>query len=512
MSTNRAIAARVLVAVLIAVGALAAAAAAEDRRDYSLAAIDGEAWTRADAAHLLRRAGFGATPDEIDRTHAMGLDAAVDRLLDFERPAYRPRGPAMDPLITEPIDYQALRQLGEQERRERVQAYQRAQRESFRTIRQWWIERLLHSPHPAQERLTLFWHNHFTSGMRKVRNAVYMYEQNELLRRHAAGSFETLVRAISRDRAMLSYLDGNRNVARQPNENYARELLELFTLGVGNYTEDDIKAAARAFTGWSFNANGFVFNERQHDYGPKAFLGERGQLTGDDIITIILDENECSEFLGRKLLTAFCRPDPDERLVRSLARTIRRHDYELRPVLAELWRSEAFYHPAARASLIKSPVDIVVGTARQLGLDVHNAAAAEFAMVAMGQALLEPPNVKGWDGGEKWITAATLYARYSTTSRLIEGFPASRIAPGERQPAYDPLPLLRSRELSEPAEIVAFYCEYLLAEPLPAGKQDLLMEYLDGPRRDFDIHAADAAERVRTMLMLLTSTPEYQLY
>jgi len=389
--------------------------------------------------------------------------------------------------------------------------------------------------------MTLFWHGHFTSGFREVRHAVFMYEQNEFLRRRALDNFRELLIGIGRDRAMLVYLDGFRNRKRHPNENYARELMELFTLGVGNYSERDVIEAARAFTGWAFDDHGFVFRPRDHDDGVKRFLGRVGRFDGDDIVDIILEQPACSRFLARKLLTFFVRPDPPKRLVENLAKEIRRQKYELKPVMRTLLLSRAFYAPASRGSLVKSPVELVVGTARQLGVKIANLPAANQAMIAMGQELMQPPNVKGWDGGPKWINTATLFTRYNTIAGLVYGTPGARQRNerrlrqaaaragvdfqqmmmssggatsrmlGSDQPPYDPRPIIERYELRTPEQVVDFFAEHLLAVPLPEAKRAELIRYLRGDERRFDPTRKATLARVWATVHLLCSTPEFQL-
>jgi len=331
-----------------------------------------------------------------------------------------------------------------------------------------------------------------------------------------------LVLAICRDPAMLRYLDGNRNVRRSPNENFARELLELFTLGVGHYSEDDVRAAARAFTGWSVDENGFVFRAQQHDGGPKTFLGRSGTLDGEDIVARVLQQRAASRHLATRLLRFFCRPDPPPQLVDALAAEIRRRRFELRPVLRTLLLSQAFYHPDARGALVKSPTVLLVGTARHLDITVHNLPALQAALLSMGQELMQPPNVKGWDGGMKWINAATLYARYNAVRPLLVGaggdagdadrsdYPTRRVR--HAQPPYDPLPALQQRALTSPAAVVDFYADLLLAVPLHEDKRRTLVDYLAGPDGDFSLDRRDTAARVRETLHLLMSTPEYQMH
>lgn len=507
---------------------------------HSMKPLATEQWTRDKAAHLLRRAAFGGTPEEIDRCFKIGPDAAVRSLLDYNTVVYEAAEPHIDPVVLEPPERGELQVMSAEERRQYQQKRQMAERRSFEEVRLWWIDRLAHSPRPVEEKLTLFWHGHFTSGMREVKDPVFMKEQNEVLRRKALGNFRDLVLSISKDRAMLVYLDNARNVKRQPNENYARELLELFTLGAGNYSESDIKAAARAFTGWSYDRDGFVFRRDQHDDGEKQFLGRKGKLDGGGVIDIVLEQQACSEFLSRKLLRFFVCPDPPRPLINAFAAVLRRHKYDLRQSLETLFRSEAFYAPEARACLVKSPTELLIGAARQLGMPVADLFGAERALASMGQELLQPPNVKGWDGGQKWINTALLFNRYNYVGALLRGdankqyrgiraiaaaeagendensspgmmaAAQSRLAPRQPQP-YDPSSVLRRYELQTPEQIVDFYADNLLAAPLPSIKREQLIDYLRGERNDFSVKRKECGARVLTMLQLLVATPEYQM-
>jgi uncharacterized protein (DUF1800 family) len=514
---------------------LAMPAAAQPGR-AALKPLDSEDWDRGAARHLLRRAGFGGTPDEVDALYRLGLDGAVDRLVNFDVLPFACPEPHFDPLVLERYDRAALRGLPESERQALQQLRQRRERAAHAETRTWWLDRMLTTPRPLEEKMTLFWHGHFTSGAREVRRALYMKEQNDLLRRLCVGRFHDLLRGISRDPAMLVYLDNARSRATQPNENFARELLELFTLGVGNYRENDIRAAARAFTGWSLDDDEFRFRRFIHDSGRKTFLGETGAWGGDDILRIILKQPACARFLARKLLEHFVRPEPEAALVEALAGELRRRDYHLRPVLATLFRSQAFYQPASRGALVKSPVELLVMASREFGHPLTNLSAAERAAARMGQELMQPPSVKGWDGGARWINTATLFTRYESVGALLNGVapPRRRAAAndeeaepdaggamaaaatrsrvvGQRQAAYDPLPELTRRRLRTADEIVDYYVHEYLAVPLSEEKRAALVDFLrDGSF--FDLGAPRAADRLRLVLHLLCSTPEYQMY
>jgi uncharacterized protein (DUF1800 family) len=382
-----------------------------------------------EARHLLSRTSFGATPAEIRAVEALDYPAAVDRLLAPAKPNATTAPPAW---VNE-----GLAQLRQQQQASakaiadgRAVAVQPPYSEQGRQLRNWWIEEMLATDQPMVERMVLFWHNHFTSSLRKTYFPASMYWQNELFRGHAFGNFAALLKAVAYDPAMLLYLDGVRNVSRQPNENFARELLELFTLGEGHYSEDDIKAAARAFTGWGVDrATGrAAFREQAHDSGEKTFMGHTGRLGGDDIIAILLKHPRTAETIAEKLWREFVSLKPDPVETRRLAATFRSSGYEMKPLLRELFLSASFRDPANRAGLIKSPVDLVVGTVRVLGLPVPEKTRLARMMQTLGQNLLNPPNVKGWTGGEAWITTYTLLQRQQILRRIVE---ATTVSPME---------------------------------------------------------------------------------
>lgn len=526
------------VAVAFVLGGLMDTSLAQSIDRNSLSPIRPEQWSAAHAAHLARRAGFGASPEENDKLVALGPQAAVESFLEFASMPYQPSPPPFPAELYQSPDRAELRNLSPEERERLAQERRQREREAFEETRLWWIERMVESPRPLEEKMTLFWHGHFTSGMREVRDAVFMKEQNDFLRANALGNFGELLLGVSRDRAMLVYLDGAKNHKSKPNENYARELLELFSLGVGAYSETDIKEAARAFTGWDFDESGFVFRKGDHDFGPKKFLGESGNFDGGDIVRIVLEQPACARFLATKLLKFFCHSEPQRELVDRLSARIRQCKYEMKPVLQTLFLSEAFYCDASRGSLVKSPAELLIGTARQLAGSIENLRVAERALAAMGQELMQPPNVKGWNGGAAWINTATLFTRYNAVVGLLNGgggrprrlmandeapeseetgmtrsaAPAarSRINGGQQAP-FEPASILRNRNLDSAEAVVDFFSERLLAGPLPPEKRELLIQYLLAGGKKFRKEASWSDERVRSMLCLMLSTPEYQM-
>jgi len=379
-----------------------------------------------DARHLLNRAGFGATDAEIRGFAGMSREEAAHKLLAGTRTAAATPPPAWAGQAG-PLRYP--RGGADASEMDRKQFQQEQIREGLQ-LRGWWVNEMLTTPSPLTERMTLFWHNHFVSSQQKVRFAELMYRQNVTLRANALGHFGDLLHAIARDPAMVIYLDNARNRKGTPNENFAREVMELFTLGEGNYSEQDIKEAARAFTGWSIDrdSGNFVFRPFIHDNGTKAVLGRTGNLNGDDVLDALLSQRATAEFITRKLWREFVSPDPDETQVKRIANRFRDSRYDIKVAVYELLTSDAFYAKQNRGVLIKSPVDLVVGTLKQFDMRPSEPIPFAVAAAAMGQNLFSPPNVKGWPGGEVWINSSTLLARKQFLDRLFRADDPARAA------------------------------------------------------------------------------------
>jgi uncharacterized protein (DUF1800 family) len=380
-----------------------------------------------EARLLLNRTGFGATPQEIAEYARFSRTEAVERLLRGAHTLPQTFGPEW---IDEYQRPGALRALSEEERK----AARRVQFERALELRGWWLTEMLASSSPLTERMTLFWHNHFVSSQQKVKSPNLMYRQNLLLRRHALGNFGELLHAVSKDPAMIAYLDSATNRRGQPNENFAREVMELFTLGEGNYTEQDVREAARAFTGWSIEPETGEYRWRPfaHDDGPKTVLGRSGNFDGDAVLDILLAQPATAEFLVAKLWREFVSPQADAAEVRRIGARFRDSRYDIKVALRELLLAPGFWAAENRAALIKSPVDLVVGTLHALEIAIGDPLPFTLALRQLGQDLFAPPNVKGWPGGEAWINSSTLLARKQFLERLLraEALPAdSRGAP-----------------------------------------------------------------------------------
>lgn len=376
-----------------------------------------------DARHLLTRTGFAPPESEVKKVAALTREEAVERLLAAAASSSVSMHADAPAWVHETVERPArLGTMSEDERR----AFQH--REALRNfeLKTWWLTQLLQTPAPLVERMTLFWHNHFVSSAQKVRSPQLMYRQNLLLRQHALGNFGALLHAAAKDPAMLIYLDAATSRKGQPNENFAREVMELFTLGEGHYTESDIKEAARAFTGWSVDRDdnaAFVLRRMQHDDGVKTVFDRSGNFDGDAVLDILLAQPAAAEFIVKKMWREFVSPDIDapvnQREIARIANAFRASRYDIRTALRGIFTSPRFYAPENRAALVKSPVELVAGTVRQFGIRYTDP--LPFAMIAagLGQNLFAPPNVRGWPGGEAWINSTTLLARKQFVERMF---------------------------------------------------------------------------------------------
>ena len=345
-------------------------------------------------AHLLRRAGFGASQAELDRYVAMGTTAATQSLLNFQKTSNSQLDgqlPTIDPMGGKTVTAAA--------------------------IQGWWLQRMVQTARPLEEKMTLFWHGLLTSGLDKSGPA-QMFTQNQLFRQMALANFDDLLKAVSKDPAMMVYLDTETNRKGKPNENYARELMELFTTGIGHYTETDVQESARSFTGWTLRGGAqlrldtqSLFVARYHDSGQKTFMGKTGNFTGDDIVEMLVPLRATAERLSARLFSFFAYPNPEADIVHHLADTFQNSRYNVGSVVKEIFAMDAFYSTKAYRSLIKSPAELVAQTLKATGSDAKGYTAAAAAMAPMGQVLFYPPNVAGWPAGTSWVNSSTLLNR-----------------------------------------------------------------------------------------------------
>jgi uncharacterized protein (DUF1800 family) len=438
------------------------------------------------AAHLLRRAGFGGTMAEIDAFAKLSREEAADQLLNFDK-----------------VDNSALESRLQAAGLDVTSA-------SFGELRppdmiRWWLVRMAYTKRPLEERMTLVWHGWLTSQVSKIGplRAKLMVRQNQLYRQMALPKYDDLVKAASKDPAMLIYLDTEKSTKEHPNENYARELMELFTMGVGNYTENDVRESARAFTGWRMTppkrtgdktadlANydpQFIVAAREHDFGSKTFLGQTGNWGGDDIVDIIMRQPATGRFVTTRLFREFANYNPDTATIDRLVKVWDSSGHNVREVVRAILVSDEFYSDESYRALVRSPVDFLVGMVRALEIDSPFLGLDRTAR-GMDQLLFEPPNVAGWPGGAAWLSSSTFFARVNTLDFLL--FSRGRPA----------LPALAAAKTPEAAVDAA--AARLIDGNLPPESRDAIATYAATLRND--------QERAAAVAYLVLASPEYQL-
>jgi uncharacterized protein (DUF1800 family) len=373
-------------------------------------------YTRVHASHLLGRAGFGATPGVVDRVMRLGPEAAVDELLNFpDAEVSEAEGPDLSPLINYPSDFVTLSKrftgVGERDARILRGKMIDAHRAVLLQVQAWWLARMAYGPHPLQEKLTLFWHGHFTTSSYDLWSTRMLWAQNQLERRHAAGNFGDLLAGICHDPAMLQYLDNATSHRDAPNENFARELLELYSVGIGQYSEEDIRAIARAFSGWSHDGERFVFRRDAHDFDEKKIFNQAGHFDGNDVVALVLKRDACPAFIATRLFQYFVRAQVSQDLSTALGQVFREMNLEIRPLVRLILCSRAFYEPDSIGTQVKSPVQLMAGTVRTLNIAMPEIHQVKERLAAMGQIPFLPPDVKGWPSGRASINTTTLFAR-----------------------------------------------------------------------------------------------------
>lgn len=429
-------------------------------------------WSRRLAAHLYRRAGFGVTSAQLDDAVKQSPAEAVKQLLAADEP---------ESFQTEIDDLaEAVLAGGDPNK-----------------LSAWWLYRLLDTPNQLLEKTTLFWHGHFATSAEKVTEAELMYEQNNMLRRHALGDFAAMVQEISRDPAMLIYLDSVTNRKAHPNENYAREVMELFCLGEGNYTEQDVQEVARCFTGWEIRRDKFRFNRFQHDNGRKSILGKTGEFGGEDAVRIILEQPDASRFIVTKMIRYFLFDEPaaPESLIEPLAKQYRDDGYDTARLIERILGSRLFFSQHCVGRKVRSPIEFVAALLRGLEskADVFR---LQRELAGLGQTLFFPPNVKGWDGGRAWVNSSTLLGRANLVRGLVD----------DRKSRFgdDGLEELAAKHGKEsPAAIVDWLVEILFAVPLPGAVRGSLIEIAS--RR------GSRSRNIGEVIHAMSTLPEFQL-
>jgi len=501
-----------------------------------LNALGASKWDFKTAAHLLNRAGFGGPPADIEKIQKLGPGGAVDSLVDYERvpdetetPEWAKPDPERVAEVKELRELRLKARSGTQEQRQEVGAkirelqrtLQRKERGHVVDLRGWWLQRMAFGPRPLQEKLTLFWHGHFATSVQKVKDHYLMYLQNETLRKHASGDWLEMLIAVTRDPAMLIWLDQTQSRKEHPNENYAREVMELFALGEGHYTEKDITEAARALTGLVYNRLEQTTDYRPviHDSGTKTFLGKTGNLDWKDVLEQIVAQPQAARFICAKLWGFFVQEDPSDDIVNELVAIFRKSNNHFKPVLRAIFRSEEFYSESVIRTQVKSPVQWLVSTCRMLERELPPAAVAGNTLGILGQDLFAPPNVKGWDGGVAWITTNNLLSRYNMAEALVYGKNQLQLKANNKLvkavqnrlnrrlmqgTPVDPEKLFSAEERTNRTALIAAIEKRLLQSEFKPKQKQALVEYLNS-QGELDDH--DVLEAIR----LVMSTPEFQL-
>ncbi len=438
--------------------------------------------------HVLRRCAFGADPQWLDRFNGKTPRDVIDWLLDYKTDTDEPFTGRLIPGLNFPF-------------------------KSGRDVQNWWTYRMLESPRPFQERIALFWHGHFATAISKVEQAMPMHAQIELFRRGGLGNFRELLIAVGRDPAMLIWLDGRFNHKGKPNENYGREVMELFTLGIGHYTEQDVKQLARAFTGWELRNGEAHFNAQSFDSGDKTIFGQTGNFNDTSAVDLILSQPEAPRFIAWKLLREFVHPHPETAHINYYAARLTYNQWELKPVMRELLSSRLFFSDYAYRARIKSPADICIGGVRAVG----GTASADFvtrSMSEMGQTLCNPPTVKGWDGDQNWINANTVLLRFNfglamATQRSSKG---GDEAFAEKVNLFDHLTSLNLRTAEQ---IINHFAGLLHDDQLGDDVRQRLLDYMNkgqNPKvKQFVFDPPSVNSKVRGIIHLMMAMPEYQL-
>ncbi|MEO1617558.1 MAG: DUF1800 domain-containing protein [Planctomycetota bacterium] len=435
---------------------------------------DDATWDSALAAHLFRRAGFGTDQASLTESLTRTPNETVDELIsrNEEADSFRTVADSLAKTVLAGGDPMKLSAA--------------------------WVYRLQFTPAQLLEKTTLFWHGHFATGAEKVQSASMMWRQNKLFREHALGDFRALTQSIAKDPAMLIYLDSASNRKAHPNENFARELMELFCLGEGNYSEDDVLELARCFTGWEIRNERFRKNRYQHDSGSKSVLGRDGNFDGEDAVQVVLDHERLPYFICRKLFHFFIcdEPSPSDDLLKIPAATFRNNDLKIAPVIRQMLSSNLFFSHCARARKIKSPVESVIGLLRGLEVAADSNQIAE-GLRSIGQGLFYPPNVKGWDGGRSWVNSSTLLGRANLFQRII--FDKKTRFGDETLDSY-----LKRFSATTFDGALDHFQRCLMAVPIGSSARELL-------RTQFPMRQKLSDSNLRRLLHSVASLPEFQL-
>lgn len=462
--------------------------------------------------HLYSRAGFGLSVNDWQTKS------------DWKK--------SLDVLFKSPSNYHSLQTISLAEveatkakmrtmRKEDVKDLKKFLKQNVSELNNLWLQEMIDGEAQLQEKMALFWHGHFAC---RSLNPYFDQQYLDIIRKNSLGNFSVLLNEISKTPAMLQFLNNQQNKKDHPNENFARELMELFTIGRGNYTEQDVKEAARAFTGYGFDKTGeFKFRIQQHDFGTKIFFGKSGSFTGDDILQIILKKNECAYFITKKIYRFFVNDNPDETIVKQLAKHFYESNYDIKGLLKEIFSSDWFYDEMNIAAKIKSPIELLVGLSRTIPIDFENEQSPLFIQRSLGQVLLNPPNVAGWPGGRNWIDSSSLLLRMRLP-QVIYYDEELDFSPKEDMPEQGMMRLKMTDEFikrfvqkklaakpdwmkalqyfSSSANITDDIVKMLLAKPCAASARKCIQNNRDTSSKESEI---------KSVMIEVMSLPDYQL-
>jgi hypothetical protein len=457
-----------------------------------------------ESAHLLKRTIVGATLEEIDTLSTININEAVEYILrDIPNPS--PPGDWVNHPIPDNQDYTV----------EQQDSLEAAYDNQGIELGEWWIDQIFYNPTSITEQMTLFWHDHFATSIMTVKYPPAMYHQNRVLRENALGNFKDLVTMMTLDPAMMIWLDNRKNKVGAINENFSRELLELFTLGEGNYTQQDVMEGARGLTGYQTDGLNVYFNPNRFDDGIKTFLGETGNFDAYNIIDIIFEQPQTAYFISEKLYKWFVYEQPNEQIVQELSQVMIQNDYEIKPVLSFLFNSEHFFDENFYGSKYKDPLTHSVGSLRQSYIDVNQTINFEYSLHEIlryiqnlgGQLIFYPPDVSGWPGYRNWINTFTLPNRKLYTNYLFDGSFGI---------LFDPISFVERipNGLSDPNALLDYlYVYFYSIEPSELTKQNLMDELLAGadPFEWHLIYYDGAIERFTGVVQRMMRLSEYQL-
>ncbi len=492
------------------VAPLDAAAAAHAEAFGGLKPISSKQWDYAKARHLLFRAGFGGNPEEIEKLVKMGPHKAVDYLIEYHKQPRASIEPDRDIYSWErPLAYEKNLHKEAQDHLTRVDGKRNVDQHA--SMVRWWVKRLIDTPRPAEEKLVLFWHDHFASSYRALGTAYPMYRQNQLLRLYA-DNYEALLHGIVQDPAMIKFLNNDDNVKGNNNENLGRELLELFSLGEENssshipngYTEEDVRNGnTRAMTGATFDrdASQYRFYHDKHDGAPKTLLGKKGNWGTHEAVDIMLEHPGTSRYLTKKLWQYYVYWETDPKIIDQMAQVLKENGYRIRPLLKNIFLSEEFYSDKAMSAHIKSPVELLIGTAKIVDLPKLTHQNIRFLLASMGQSLFDPPSVAGWAEGSDWINTTLLLARYTATANLVKEGKADYIA------------LLKAKKITKTEDAVDHLTKRFLLTDLSPDKRQQLIEFLGPlpPLSEWESKKKQLNAKLQALVVLLVSSPEYQV-